>query len=130
MIIKQISVFLENRPGKVCEFSRVLKEAGVNIENMFVADTSEFGLLRAITDDNAKAIDALRKNGFNAVESELAGFVVDDKPGEMYNALKLLEDNGLNIEYLYSFAQSKDKRTVILLKTNDVMQAERLLGKE
>ncbi|MDR3185240.1 MAG: ACT domain-containing protein [Christensenellaceae bacterium] len=119
MLVNQIAVFLENRSGRIAEFSRVLSDAGVNIQAMSIADTEEYGILRAITDDNEKSINALRKNGFNASSTDLVGFSVEDKPGEMFKVLDILEKAKINIGYLYSFAKSSKKSAVILIKVDD-----------
>lgn len=127
MLVNQIAVFLENRSGRIAEFSRVLKDANINIQAMSIADTEEYGILRAITDDNAGAIKALRENGFNTASTDLIGFQVEDKPGEMYKVLKLLEDAKINIGYLYSFARTSKKSAVILIKVDDNAKTEKLL---
>ena len=128
MLVNQIAVFLENRSGRICDFSRVLKEAGVNIQAMSIADTTEYGILRAITDDNQKALAALKANGFNTAATDLIGFQVDDKPGEMYHVLKIIEDAGINIGYLYSFARTAKKSAVILIKVDDNDAADKILS--
>jgi ACT domain-containing protein len=129
MLVNQIAVFLENRSGRVAECSKVLKDAGINIQAMSIADTAEYGILRAITDDNKKAVEALKKNGFNTASVDLIGFEVADKPGEMYKVLKILEDAGINIGYLYSFSRTSKKSAVILLKVDDVQRTLVLLEK-
>ena len=127
MLVNQIAVFLENRKGRICEFSGVLKDAGINIQAMSIADTMEYGILRAITDDNAKAIEVLRRNGFNVASTDLVGFKVDDKPGEMYKVLQILDEHKTNIAYLYSFARAGAAKSVILLKVDDNDETMRIL---
>lgn len=127
MLVNQIAVFLENRKGRICEFSKILKDADVNIQAMSIADTMEYGILRAITDDNAKAIEVLKANGFNVASTDLVGFKVDDKPGEMYKVLQILDDYKINIAYLYSFARAGAAKSVILLKVDDNDATMRIL---
>jgi len=127
MFIHQIAVYLENREGRVRDVSKVLADAGVNILAMLVADTQEFGILRAITDDNAKAVAALKDAGFNCAETELIGFEVADKPGEMYKVLDILGRADININYLYSFTRSSKKCAVILIKVDDNKKAAEVL---
>ena len=127
MLVNQIAVFLENRKGRICEFSKVLKDADVNIQAMSIADTMEYGILRAITDDNAKAIEVLKANGFNVASTDLVGFKVDDRPGEMYKVLQILDDHKINIAYLYSFARAGAAKSVILLKVDDNDATMRIL---
>lgn len=128
MLTNQIAVFLENRSGRICEFARVLKEANINIQTMNIADTTEYGILRAITDDNKRAIKVLKENGFNTASTDLIGFQVIDKPGEMYKVLRLLDEKQINISYLYSYAQLGSKTGAILLKVDDPDKAVKLLN--
>ena len=128
MLVNQIAVFLENRTGRICEFSRVLKEANVNIQSMSIADTAEYGILRAITDDNEKAIEVLKANGFNTASTDLIGFSVEDKPGEMHKVLRILDEHKINIAYLYSFARAGEEHAVILLKVDDNNSAMKILA--
>lgn len=127
MLINQIAVFLENREGRIRDLSKVLGDAGVNILAMYVADTEEFGILRAITDNNTKALAVLKDNGFNTAVTELIAFQVDDKPGEMHKVLEILGDAGVNINYLYSFTRSSRKSAVILIKVDDNAKTETIL---
>lgn len=129
MLINQIAVFLENRSGRICEFARVLKDANINIQTMNIADTTEYGILRAITSDNEKALKTLKENGFNTASTDLIGFKVADKPGEMYKVLKMLEDENINISYLYSYAELGSKQACILLKVDEPEAAIELLNK-
>ncbi|MDR0696882.1 MAG: ACT domain-containing protein [Christensenellaceae bacterium] len=119
MLVNQIAVFLENRSGRIAEFSKVLADANINIRAMSIADTEEYGILRAITDNNAKAVDTLKSNGFNAFASDLIGFIVADKPGEMFKVLDILEKSKINIGYLYSFAGANKDSAIILIKVDD-----------
>lgn len=103
-MIKQIAVFLENREGRVSQCCKVLKDAGVNLCSMSIADTKEFGILRLITDDNDKALSALKSAGFLSSIVELVGIEVPDKSGALADLLIALYEGGVNIEYMYSFA--------------------------
>ena len=125
--IKQISVFLENRSGRLADFSKVLSDAKVNIQTLSIADTEDFGILRTITDNNNLAIQELRKNGFNTSITELVGFEVPDKPGEMAKVLKVLDDAKINISYLYSFALKDGAGAVILIRVPDNEKALKVL---
>ena len=103
-MIKQIAVFLENREGRGSQCCKVLKDAGVNLCSMSIADTKEFGILRLITDDNDKALSALKSAGFLSSIVELVGIEVPDKSGALADLLIALYEGGVNIEYMYSFA--------------------------
>ena len=100
-MLKQIAVFLENREGRVSACCKVLKQAGVNLRSMSIADTKEFGILRLITDDNEKALSALKGAGFLSSLVELVGLEVPDKSGALADMLIALESGGVNIEYMY-----------------------------
>lgn len=125
-MIKQIAVFLENRQGRVSECCKALKEAGVNLCSMSIADTKEFGILRIITDDNEKALTALKGAGFLSSLVELVGIEVPDTSGALADLLIQLYEGGVNIEYMYSFA-GKDGHAQIGFKTNTPEKAVALL---
>lgn len=103
-MIKQIAVFLENREGRVSECCKVLKDAGINLRSMSIADTKDFGILRIITDDNELALSALKTAGFLSSLVELVAIEVPDKSGALADLLIALYEGGVNIEYMYSFA--------------------------
>lgn len=119
MLVNQIAVFLENRKGRISDFARVLKEQNVDLISMSIADTKEFGILRAITRDNEKAVQALKDAGFTVVTSELIGVEVDDKPGGLSDVLSILNNKDVDIEYLYSYARIEKGKAIILLKVDD-----------
>lgn len=119
MLVNQIAVFLENRKGRISDFARVLKEQNVDLISMSIADTKEFGILRAITRDNEKAVQALKDAGFTVVTSELIGVEVDDRPGGLSDVLSILNNKDVDIEYLYSYARIEKGKAIILLKVDD-----------
>lgn len=119
MLVNQIAVFLENRKGRINDFARVLKEQNVDLISMSIADTKEFGILRAITRDNEKAVQALKEAGFTVVTSELIGVEVDDRPGGLSDVLSMLNNQDVDIEYLYSYARIEKGKAIILLKVDD-----------
>lgn len=128
MLVKQIAVFLENRKGRIHELTNVLARAGIDILAMLVADTTDFGILRAITRDNIKALKVLKEAGFTATTNDLIGISVEDKPGGLDKALKFLDDNDIAIEYMYSFARA-NQQAIILLKVQDVVGALAIMKK-
>lgn len=119
MLVNQIAVFLENRKGRINDLARVLKEQNVDLISMSIADTKEFGILRAITRDNEKAVQALKDAGFTVVTSELIGVEVDDRPGGLSDVLSMLNNQDVDIEYLYSYARIEKGKAIILLKVDD-----------
>ncbi len=127
-MIKQIAIFLENEAGKASACCKTLKEAGVNLCALSIADTKEFGILRVITDDNEKALIALRAAGFLSSQIELVGVEVPHETGALSNLLINLGDNGVNVEYMYSYAEA-DGCAKIAFKTNTPEKAVAILEK-
>ncbi len=119
MFVNQIAVFLENRTGRINEFASCLARANINMIAMSIADTTDYGILRVITDDNDKAMKVLREGGFNIASTYLVGFEVDDKPGAMQEVLDILTKNEINIGYLYSFVRPIENKAIILIKVDD-----------
>ena len=115
-MIKQIAVFLENKEGKASACCKVLKEAGINLYSLSIADTTDFGILRLITADNALALSALKSAGYIASEVELVGIEVPDKAGALSEILIALGEARVNVEYMYSYAEL-DGRARIAIKT-------------
>ena len=121
-MIKQIAVFLENKAGRASACCKVLKDAGVNLLALSIADTKEFGILRVITEDTAKALAALKGAGFLSSQVELVGVEVPDEAGALSDILIALGDSGVNVEYMYSYAE-KDGHAKIAFKTGEVEKA-------
>jgi hypothetical protein len=101
MDYKQISVFLENRPGRLADMTAVLADNQVNIKSISIADTDNFGIVRLIVDKPEAAVDALKKAGFTVKENMVTGIEIDDKPGGLRDALKSLEEKNISVEYVY-----------------------------
>ena len=127
-MIKQIAVFLENKEGKASACCKVLKDVGVNLYALSIADTKEFGILRMITDNNALALKTLREAGFLSSEVDLVGLEVPDKAGALSDLLIALGDNSINVEYMYSFA-GVDGQAKIAFKTGENEKAIAVLEK-
>ena len=127
-MIKQIAVFMENKEGKASACCKVLKDAGVNLYALSIADTKEFGILRVLTDNNEVALNALKSAGFLSSEVELVGLEVPDKAGALSDLLIVLGDNNINVEYMYSFA-GVDGHAKIAFKTNESAKAVAVLEK-
>ncbi len=127
-MIQQIAIFLENEEGKASACCKILKEAGVNLCALSIADTREFGILRIITDDNEKALKALRGAGFLSSQVELVGVEVPHETGALSDLLIVLGDNGVNVEYMYSYAEV-DGHAKIAFKTNEPEKAIAILQK-
>jgi len=114
MKIKQISLFLENKPGHVCNACRVLADAGINIESMSLADTEQFGILRLIVKNWEKAVSVFEKNGITVKLTDVIAVQVPNKPGGLADLLEILDQAKLNIEYVYEIhCGDKDVTTLI-----------------
>ena len=128
-MVEQIAVFIENKTGRIQELTKILGEAGIDLRTLSIADTSDFGILRAVTSDNAAAVKALRARGFTVTTNKLICVEVPDKPGGLASVLALLDAHGVGIEYLYSFAHTNDKRAVILFRVEDDKRTLEILAK-
>ena len=126
-MIKQIAVFLENEAGKASACCKVLKDAGVNLYALSLADTKEFGIMRMITGDNKSALEALRNAGYLCSEVELVGVEVPDHAGALADLLIELGKGGISVEYMYSYAEV-DGRAKIAFKTSMVEKAVAILN--
>lgn len=113
MVIKQLSVFLENRSGKLAEVTEALSKEYINITALSVAETSEYGILRLIVSDPDTAAALLKRDGFSVGLTNVICIMMPDKPGSLARALRLLADNDLCIEYMYAFSMN-DKASAIM----------------
>ena len=125
MIIKQLSVFLENKSGRLTEVTEVLASANINLSAFSVADTAEYGMLRFITNNPEEAMKVLKDKGFSVHITEVIGLIVPNESGGLYKALKLLSAEGISVEYMYAFALG-DRATVII-RTDSASQAVSVL---
>ena len=117
MVIKQLSVFVENQPGRLAEISEVLRQKEINIRALSIADTTNFGILRMIVNHPARAESALREQGFTVSQTDVIAVGVTDEPGGLVVALKALADAKITVEYMYAFANGNDAAAV--LKSDD-----------
>jgi hypothetical protein len=113
MLIKQLSVFLENKSGRLNEVSNILGKAGINMSAFTVADTSEFGILRLIVSDHEKALKVLRENSFSVSLTDVICLNCPNKPGALGKALQILSDNEVSIEYLYAYSVVESANVVL-----------------
>ncbi len=130
MKVEQISVFLENKAGRLAEVTRVLGEAGINIRALSLADTTDFGILRLIVDQYDRARQILKDKGFTVGKTEVAAVEVPDKPGGLGSVLQILARAGINVEYMYAFVQHSGKNAVIIFRFDNLEDAINLLLKE
>ena len=127
MRAEQISVFLENKAGRLCEVTGVLAEAQINIRALALADTSDFGVLRLIVDRTEKAKEALKKAGFTVGKTNVLAVEVPDRPGGLYEILNLLQTNNINVEYMYAFVQQSGSNAVMIFRFDNTDEALRVI---
>lgn len=127
MRAEQISIFLENKSGRLAEVTRILAENQINIRALSVADTSDFGVLRLIVDDNEKATNALRENGFTVGKTNVVAVEVPDQPGGLYRILTILQKGNVNVEYMYAFVQQSGSNAVMIFRFDHTDEALKLL---
>ncbi len=123
MEVRQISVFLENKIGRLAEITQVLGDKGINIRALAIADTTEFGILRMIVDKPEKAYEALEEKGFTVSQTEVIAVEVGDKPGGLAGVMAILGKAGINVEYLYAFVAQKGSNALVVLKIEKLKDA-------
>ena len=125
MSIKQLSIFAENRPGRLNNITHLLAVNGINIRAMSVADTKDFGILRLIVNDADKAVAALREGGCAVTGSKVLAIRIEDKPGGLAGAMQVLYDNNVSVEYMYSaFVSEKNSEAYLILRADNNESAE------
>jgi len=127
MRVEQISVFLENKSGRIAEITRILAEAGVNIRALSIADTSDFGVLRLIVDDNQKAEDALKKQNITVGKTFVVAVEVEDRPGGLHRIMDILFRSDLNVEYMYAFVRPNTNNAVMIFRFEEIDKAVKVL---
>ena len=129
MKVEQISVFLENKSGRLAEVASVLAASGINIRALSLADTTDFGILRLIVNDTEKAKQVLKDNGFTVGKTEVIGVEVADKPGGLAEILNVMKDNNINVEYMYAFLQKSASKAIIIFRFDELEKAIAVLQK-
>lgn len=127
MQVEQISVFLENKTGRLAEVTRCLAVADINIRALSLADTSDFGILRLIVNDPAKAKAALRDCGFTVGVNAVMAVEVPDHPGGLDKILTLLEESEINVEYMYAYVRPLSQQAVLIFRFDKTDEALELM---
>lgn len=127
MFAEQISIFVENKEGRLAEVTAILRDAGVNIRALSLADTTDFGVLRLIVNNNEKAEKALKKEGFTVGMTKVMVVEVIDKPGGLNQILDPLSENEVNVEYMYAFSNPQCKNAVMVFRFDDYDKALKVL---
>lgn len=118
-LTKQVSVFLENKSGRLAEVCLTLGRNSVNIRALCIADTSDFGILRMIVDKPAEGVACLRDAGFSVGETNVLAVQIPDIPGGLGGVLKLLQDRAVNVEYMYAFFTTVEGNAVVVFRVSD-----------
>lgn len=127
MTIKQISIFIENKEGRIKKAISTLGEENINIRALSIADTTKYGILRLIVSDNVKAMIALEEKGFVVRENEVIIVSVPDKPNGLSSVLEILEEKNINLEYLYAFISNKTDEAIVVMRLENMEEAIELL---
>ncbi len=130
MKVEQISVFLENRTGRLAEVTRVLSQANVNIRALSLADTSDFGILRLIVSDSEKAKTVLKEEGFTVGRTSVVAVQVPDTPGGLHSVLEALAGTDVNVEYMYAFVQQSRESSIMIFRFDRTEQALEALAQK
>jgi len=123
MKVEQISIFLENKSGRLGEVTAVLGEAGVNIRALSLADTADFGILRLIVNDTEAATRVLREKGFTVAKTEVLAVEVPDRPGGLAGILAIMTRRGINVEYMYAFVERDREHAIIVFRFDGIDKA-------
>ena len=129
MKITQISVFLENRKGRLFEVCSLLGENNINIRALTIAETESFGVLRIVVDNSDVAVKLLKDSGFVANLTHVVAVEVGDKPGGLASVLKIFADNDVNIEYMYGFVEKFSDKALLVFRFADTDLAQQILAK-
>jgi hypothetical protein len=129
MIVKQISIFLENRRGRLAELIQLLGENKINIRAISLADTSDFGIVRMIVNDTERAYQIVKGSGHTVSRNDVIAVEVQDKPGGLAAVLGILQESGLNVEYLYGFLEKKTDKAIMILRFEETDEALKVLKK-
>ena len=127
MAIKQLTVFIQNKKGTVVSVTEILAKNDINLRALSIAETQDFGILRLIVSDEAKAEKVLRENGYLIKVIDVVGVKIGDAPGKLTAALDVLDKANINVEYLYAFMARTEKHAYVVLRVEDNEEAESIL---
>jgi hypothetical protein len=121
--VEQISIFLENKSGRLAEVTDILANNGINIRALSLADTADFGILRLIVNNPEKTKEVLKKNGFTVGKNEVVAVELPDRPGGLAGILSALKGKDINVEYMYAFVQKSEGNAVLIFRFDDIENA-------
>lgn len=130
MPIKQLSLFVENRPGSLSKVCQVLKENKINISTLSLADTREYGILRLLIQEHERARTVLEKAGYVVKETDVLALTVPDHPGGLADTLAILDKHALSVEYMYAFTYGRSNKAIIVFRFENPEKAVELLKDE
>ena len=128
MAIKQLTVFVENKQGALVSITDTLSKHNINLRALSIAETPDFGILRLIVNDEETAEKILAEEGYLIKITEVVGVKISDKPGKLSEALRVLDENKINIEYLYAFMARTEKHAYVVIRVEDNSAAENALA--
>lgn len=128
MAVKQLSVFIENRRGMLVEVTETLAAAHIDIRALALAETADYGILRLIVSDTDKALEAIRATGRTVSVNNMLGVKISDRPGGLAGALRVLTENGIDVDYMYAFIAETGNRANVVLRVADTKLAEERLA--
>jgi hypothetical protein len=129
MTLKQISVFLENKKGRLAEVTKLIAVEKINIRALSLADTTDFGVLRLIVNDPDRCFSVLKDNNFVAQQTEVIAVEVLDKPGGLQQILDVFDESDINIEYMYAFVEKKSDNAIVIFRIDQPDRAVQILEK-
>lgn len=121
--VRQISVFVDNKPNRLAGVMRLLKESGINLRALSLADTKDFGILRIIVNDTDKAVRILKEAAYAVTVTEILAISIPDSPGQLSRVLDILGADGVNLEYLYAFIGKSDRSVSFVIRVDDNIHA-------
>jgi len=121
--VEQISIFVENKSGRLAEVTAILAKSGINIRALSLADTADFGILRLIVNDLEKTKRILKENGFTVGRNEVVAVEVPDRPGGLAGILGALQGKDINVEYMYAFVQKCEGNAVLIFRFDEIEKA-------
>ena len=127
MELKQLSIFVENKKGRLEEITGILAKHQITIRAVSIADTTDYGILRLIVNKPNEAMVALKENGITVSITSVIAIAIDDKPGALYEAVKLLSDNDISIEYMYAFLNPTNEAASVIFRIEDNQKAIKVL---
>lgn len=127
MAIKQLTVFVENKQGTVVDITDTLSKNDVNIRALSIAETQDFGMLRLIVNDTATAERVLSEEGYLIKINDVVGVKIGDAPGKLSSALRILDENKINMDYLYAFMSRTEKHAYVVIRVEDNAATEKAL---